>query len=97
MTLKSIELFGFKSFGRKSSLSFSTPITCVVGPNGSGKSNIVESIRFVLGEQSMKSLRGKDMRVLPHDNLEISRRGDCEHELLVFQIQPFELETSGKS
>lgn len=59
MTLKSIELFGFKSFGKKSPLSFSTPITCVVGPNGSGKSNIVEAIRFVLGEQSMKSLRGK--------------------------------------
>ena len=59
MTLKSVELFGFKSFGRKSPLSFSTPITCVVGPNGSGKSNIVEAIRFVLGEQSMKSLRGK--------------------------------------
>ena len=59
MTLKSIELFGFKSFGKKSSLSFSTPITCVVGPNGSGKSNTVEAIRFVLGEQSMKSLRGK--------------------------------------
>ncbi len=59
MTLKSIELIGFKSFGRKSSVSFSTPITAVVGPNGSGKSNIVEAIRFVLGEQSMKSLRGK--------------------------------------
>ena len=59
MTLKSIELSGFKSFGKKSTLAFNTPITSVVGPNGSGKSNIVEAIRFVLGEQSMKSLRGK--------------------------------------
>ncbi len=59
MTLKSIELIGFKSFGKKSLVDFTTPITGVVGPNGSGKSNIVEAIRFVLGEQSMKSLRGK--------------------------------------
>lgn len=58
-TLKSIELVSFKSFGKKSLLSLTTPITCIVGPNGSGKSNVVEAFRFVLGEQSMKSLRGK--------------------------------------
>jgi chromosome segregation protein len=59
MRLKSILLVGFKSFGKKSLVTFNSPVTAIVGPNGSGKSNIVEAIRFVLGEQSMKSLRGK--------------------------------------
>lgn len=59
MLLKRLELAGFKSFARPTTLEFRTPITAVVGPNGSGKSNIVEAMRFVLGEQSMKSLRGK--------------------------------------
>lgn len=59
MKLKAIELVGFKSFAKKSKLDFSVPVTGIVGPNGSGKSNVVEAFRFVLGEQSMKSLRGK--------------------------------------
>ena len=59
MYLKSIELSGFKSFAKKSELTFSSSISAIVGPNGSGKSNIAEAFQFVLGEQSIKSLRGK--------------------------------------
>jgi len=84
MYLKSIEISGFKSFAKKVNLKFDTPVSAIVGPNGSGKSNVAEAFRFVLGEQSIKSMRGKRGEDLIFNGVNFSSRLNRASVKIVF-------------
>ena len=69
MRLKTLKVFGFKTFAESTVIDFTQGITAVVGPNGSGKSNLVDAIRWVLGEQSTRSLRSQRMEAVSYTHL----------------------------
>ena len=84
MFFKKLELFGFKSFAEKTKLDFDVGVTAVVGPNGCGKSNISDAIKWVLGEQSVRSLRGTSMEdVIFHGADNLSPLGYAEVSLTI--------------
>jgi chromosome segregation protein len=84
MKLKKLVLAGFKSFADRTELEFHDGISCVVGPNGCGKSNIVDAVKWVLGEQSAKSLRGSEMLDVIFNGSSARKAAGCAEVTLVF-------------
>lgn len=82
--LKRLEIVGFKSFAKKTTLDFVNTTTAIVGPNGSGKSNVAEAFRFALGEQSMKSMRGKKSEDLIWGGSHMAPRSNRASVAIVF-------------
>lgn len=87
MHVSRIELSGFKSFARPTTLTFDKGVTCVVGPNGSGKSNVADAIRWVVGEQSTKSLRSTSSEDLIFAGSDAKRRSALAEVSITFDNQ----------